>query len=232
MKLTSAVVLCALAFASVDFAAAATAAPTGTACGAATTGSIIHDDGSVDTNYWLNGRADAAAVEKFTPTSYPNSFSTVCFQFITTNANQSTLNFTILVFDDDGTDGGPGTLLGSKAVTSNQLHVATSTAAYPFAATFEAFDISDLSLSIASGSVYIGATWDSRSTAFPNAKLGLDTSAGTPVGSGYRRLSSALAWDKIVNSTPAYRSLFVRAVQSVTRAPSLSNAFAPSAVAA
>lgn len=232
MKLTSAVVLCALAFASVDFAAAATAAPAGTACGAATTGSIIHDDGSVDTNYWLNGRADAAAVEKFTPTSYPNSFSTVCFQFITTNANQSTLNFTILVFDDDGTDGAPGTLLGSKAVTSNQLHVATSGTAYPFAATFEAFDISDLSLSITSGSVYIGATWDSRSTAFPNAKLGLDTSAGTPVGGGYRRLSSALAWDKIVNSTPAYRALFVRAVQSVTLAPSLSKAFAPSAVAA
>jgi len=232
MRLTSAVVLCALAFASVDYAAAATAAPAGTVCGAATTGSIIHDDGSVDTNYWLNGRADAAAVEKFTPTSYPNSFSTVCFQFITTNANQSTLNFTILVFDDDGTDGGPGTLLGSKAVTANQLHVATSGTAYPFAATFEAFDISDLSLSIASGSVYIGATWDSRSTAFPNAKLGLDTSAGTPLGNGYRRLTSALAWDKIVNSTPAYRSLFVRAVQSVTLAPSLSKAFAPSAVAA
>jgi hypothetical protein len=232
MKLTSAVVLCALAFAGADFAAAATPAPAGTACGAATTGAIIHDDGSVDTNYWLNGRADAAAVEKFTPTSYPNSFSNVCFQFITTNSNQSTLNFTILVFDDDGPDGSPGTLLGSKAATATQLHVATSSAAYPFPATFEMFDISDLNLSVTSGSVYIGATWDSRSTAFPNAKLGLDTSASTPLGDGYRRLTGTSAWDKIVNSTPAYRALFVRAVQTITLAPSLTKAFAPAAVAA
>lgn len=207
-------------------------AAAGTPCTSATQGALVHDDGSVDTNYWLNLRADAAAVEKFTPTSYPNSFSSVCFQFITINANQTTLNFTIQVFDDDGTDGGPGTLLGSKAASATQLHVATSSAAYPFAATFESFDISDLALNITSGSVYIGVTWDSRNTAFPNAKLGLDNSTTTAVGSGYRRLTGTSAWGRIVDSTPAYRALFIRAVQSTTVTPSLTKAFAPQSVSA
>lgn len=209
-----------------------TAAAGDAPCGNATQGALVHDDGNVDTNYWLTLRADAAAVEKFTPTSYPNSFSTACFQLITTNASQTTLNFTILVFDDDGPDGAPGTLLGSKPASSTQLHVATSSAAYPFAATFESFDIADLGLDITSGSVYIGATWDSRSTAFPNAKLGLDTSANTVVGNGYRRLTGTSAWGRIVDSTPTYRALFVRAVQSTTVTPSLTKTFTPETVSA
>ena len=64
-----------------------------------------------------------------------------------------TYNVDIVVYDDDGAGGSPGTLLGSLNAQSATTHV-FSPGQTPI---WNSYDISGLGINITSGSVYIGA---------------------------------------------------------------------------
>jgi hypothetical protein len=87
---------------------------------------IRHDDGTIEnggSGNPLAGVTEVRFADKFTPTSYPNSYTSVCLDFVTLAGGPPTYNVDIVVYDDDGAGGSPGTLLGSLNAQSATTHV-------------------------------------------------------------------------------------------------------------
>src|SRR6266850_7464225 len=77
-------------------------------------GIVIHDDGGIENGYSGNPGlvTEVRFVDKFTPSSYPASYSSVCLDFVILPGGPPTYPIDVVVFDDDGPGGAPGTLLG------------------------------------------------------------------------------------------------------------------------
>lgn len=168
-------------------------------------GLIRHDDGSVESGYG----ADPSLVQRitmvdyFVPRTYPTRLDAACIVFV--SIGPSSLDFDLVVYDDDGPGGSPGTELGSLALTATGLPIPPLPPALPW----KSFDLSSLNLRILSGGVYIGVRWFATD---PPVTLGADTSTGQPanVGHGYKKFDAG-SWDSLVVAWPSYRSLFIRA---------------------
>ncbi len=201
--------------------------PTGTVCGAGPD-LIVHDDNQGENGYGWNASANVGRMnDKFTPATYPAGLDWVCTAFIT-NAGVTSFNVNLVVYDDDGTGGEPGTVLGSKAVVVHPAAIG----GLPFTPSFEAFSVSDLAIYIASGSVYISVEWDAAAEP-GGVYLGADETLTTPLAGGYMR-ANADPWAPTQTFNPDYRALMIRAVMPIAGpgAPSLSKTFAPTQVLA
>ena len=108
--------------------------------------------------------------------------------------------FNFVIYDDDGTGGAPGRLLGS--VPSNVL-IATA-----FGEQFVGEDCASLNLRTESGSVYVGVQWDAA-TNF-NFFACSDESASTPVATMYRSANAGLSWLSVTGTFPNAKALGVR----------------------
>src|SRR5436190_1858487 len=119
-------------------------------------GIIIHDDNTEENGYSGNATTIATfnAVDKFTPTTYPSTFTSVCAAFITIAGTPTTLNYSVIVYDDDGPGGAPGTQLGEIA------DVAVAIAGGLGVPVWQTTDISSLGVTLTSGSVYIGVKYE------------------------------------------------------------------------
>src|ERR1044071_1447249 len=77
-------------------------------------GIVIHDDGGIENGY--SGSfgivTEVRFVDKFTPSSYPASYTSVCLDFVVLPGGPATYPVDVVVYDDDGPGGSPGTLLG------------------------------------------------------------------------------------------------------------------------
>jgi hypothetical protein len=168
-------------------------------------GLISHDDGTIETGF--PSIQNAALVDYFEPGSYPTALQSVCIALITESV--TSLAFEIVVLDDDGPGGAPGTELGALAVSAQNIPAFPSQP--PATPTWHRYDIAPLALSIASGGVYIGVRWTQTQS---DIILAIDASAGNPPGfaGGYFRQNGSQPWMPIGNALPPYRSLFVRAV--------------------
>lgn len=170
-----------------------------------TPGLIVHDDGSVESGYG----ADPSLVQRitmvdyFVPRTYPTMLDAACIVFV--SIGPSSLDFDLVVYDDDGPGGSPGTELGSLALSATDLPIPPLPPALPW----KSFDLSSLNLRIQSGGVYIGVRWFATD---PPVTLGADTSANRPAnaGNGYKKFDEG-SWDSLAVAFPAYRSLFIRA---------------------
>ena len=74
-------------------------------------GIVIHDDGGIENGYSGNPAlvTEVRFVDKFTPSSYPGSYSSVCLDFVILSGGPATYPIDVVVFDDDGPGGAPGT---------------------------------------------------------------------------------------------------------------------------
>jgi subtilisin family serine protease len=168
-------------------------------------GLIVHDDGSVENGYG----ADPSLVQRitmvdyFVPRTYPTRLDAACIVFV--SIGPSSLDFDLVVYDDDGPGGSPGTELGSLALSASDLPVPPLPPTLPW----KSFDLSGLDLRIQSGGVYIGVRWFATD---PPVTLGADTSSARPAnfGHGYKKFDDG-SWDSLAAAFPAYRSLFIRA---------------------
>ena len=202
--------------------------PSGTVCGPSTPDIVIHDDNQGEDGYGWNASANVGRMnDKFTPATYPAGLDTVCTAFIT-NAGVTSFNVNLVVYDDDGTGGEPGTVLGSKALVVHP----TSLAGLPVTPSFEAFSVSDLAINIASGSVYISVEWDAAVEP-GGVFIVADQGPTTPLAGGYSR-ANADPWAPTETLHPPYRALMIRAVMPSAGpgAPALSKSFAPTQVLA
>ncbi|MEO7064095.1 MAG: GEVED domain-containing protein, partial [Dokdonella sp.] len=184
------------------------------ACDTTVTGMISHDHGGVPENgYGWNASAgaDARMADKFTPTAYPATFSTVCVSLLT-NTGLTAVPVKIIVYADDGTGGAPGTLLGSVDVTANNIGTG-------LVESFQAFDISSMNLSIASGSVYIGVQWDATASGTAGLFVGADETSAS--AGGYSYTTADGAWSPTEVGQVNYKALYIRAVEGAGGPPGI-----------
>ncbi|WP_300617342.1 DUF1566 domain-containing protein [Dokdonella sp.] len=169
---------------------------------------IVHDDGTPETAFggglFTNGWT---IVDRFTPTSYPASFGSVCLAFAG-SGGATTLDFDLVLYADNGPGGSPGAELGSIRAQ------ATGLPQYPvLTPQWQRFDLSSLYSTITSGSVYLGV----RGVGTGGAVFLLaDTSADRPAGFAGGHLLRASGWmpTHTAGGFEEYRALFVRAEQA------------------
>jgi|SRR5215210_77992 len=171
-------------------------APSGPAC----TGGIQVDDGSFETGYFVSG-SDSRIVQRLTPAEYPSLLTRACICWIAGGPGTSNLSYNLLVYDDNGTGGQPGTLLGTRAVSANGIS--------DTAPTFFGYDCSLLDIGVTSGSVYVGASWNQ--IANPNVYLCADESAETPAAAIYGSDDAGAHWTRFQDVEDRARAVGVRA---------------------
>ena len=147
-------------------------------------------------------------VDKFTPTSYPMTYNTVCVTFLSLTGLTSA-PVKVLVYADDGAGGAPGTLLGSVDATANNIGGGLEQS-------YQAIDISSMGLNITSGSVYIGFEWNpvALDTTGDNLFIASSESSST-FADGYSWTATD-GWGPTVDGRPSYRALFIRAIEGTT----------------
>jgi len=168
-------------------------------------GIVIHDDGTVENGYGGGPGITVIYADKFTPATYPSSYTSVCVAFNRLCAAPASYPIEIVVFDDDGPGGSPGTELGSLPVTISNIPI------FPDPTPgWNSFDISSLNILVNEGSVYIGARWSSDSLI--EVYMSSDEN-GPGSGGGYWFSNIDNLWAPIQNVFPLYRAMFVRAVE-------------------
>ena len=141
-------------------------------------GIVIHDDGTVETGYQSAPGILGIFVDKFTPASYPSTYTSVCLAFMRLCGATTSERVEVVVFDDDGPGGSPGTELGAMPVTIDNIPIFPDPTPV-----WNSFDISSLNIVVNDGSVYIGARWTPPSF-FDRAYLASDEN-GPGSGDGY-----------------------------------------------
>ena len=169
-------------------------------------GIVIHDDGTVETGYQSGPGILGIFADKFTPTSYPSTYTSVCLAFNRLCGGNTSENVEVVVFDDDGPGGSPGTELGAMPVTVTNIPIFPDPTPV-----WNSFDISSLNIVVNDGSVYIGARWTPPNF-FDRAFLSSDEN-GPGDGDGYYFDNFDNFWTPIRNFFPFYRAMFVRAVE-------------------
>ena len=169
-------------------------------------GIVIHDDGTVETGYQSGPGILGIFADKFTPTSYPSIYTSVCLAFNRLCGATASERVEVVVFDDDGPGGSPGTELGAMAVTIDNIPIFPDPTPV-----WNSFDISSLNIVVNDGSVYIGARWTPPNL-FDRAFLSSDEN-GPGDGDGYYFDNFKNFWTPIRNFFPQYRAMFVRAVE-------------------
>jgi len=172
-------------------------------------GIVIHDDGTVENGYGGGPGITVIYADKFTPATYPTSYTSVCLAFNRLCAGPESYPIEIVVFDDDGPGGSPGTELGAMPVTITNIPI------FPDSTPgWNSFDISSLNILVNDGSVYIGARWSSDSLA--QVYVSSDEN-GPGSDGGYWFSNIDNVWAPIQNVFPLYRAMFVRAVEQSGR---------------
>ncbi|NLN32696.1 MAG: hypothetical protein GX159_03760, partial [Flavobacteriaceae bacterium] len=169
-------------------------------------GIVKLDDGIIDNGFSGNPASvsEVVFVEKFTPTSYPVTVESVCAAFAMQSGATPSMDYEIVVYDDDGTEGEPGTEIGTMTgLTANDIPVYSGGSQ----AVWQSADTSSENWQITEGSVYVGVKF-SPSTL--NHYIAADQSTTTPVGQAYWWNDLDEAWTSVAITWPTYRALMIR----------------------
>lgn len=167
-------------------------------------GGAIFDDGTYENGLRTPFASDARYVQRFTPGAFPALVNQVCVCW-RTGLDPASVGFSVVLYDDNGPGGQPGTLLSSKS----------SFVSIPTAFGQQTVDVacSDLNVTVPSGSIYLGAQWNAGAN--PDFFLCTDESAATPATSMWRSANGGLSWTSIAQDVPETSALGVRAELSV-----------------
>jgi hypothetical protein len=115
-------------------------------------GGLVYDDGTWENGYgWNPGYGTGKFVMQMTPASYPFTINQICLAL---TRNTGTVNWTFDIEVWTYTAGGPGTL-----VTSLTNQVATAVGVWPTVTWHDFTGITTIP-PLASGSYYVGVSWD------------------------------------------------------------------------
>jgi hypothetical protein len=161
-------------------------------------GGLKYDDGIFENAYSFSS-ADARLVQRFDPVSSPNLLRQVCICWVR-NTSDSSINFEIQVYDDNGSSGTPGTLLASIPASATGVPSNLPGAFY-------SYDISSAGINV-SGNTFIGIKYNGL------AEKGFYVCAdeGTaPAHSAYASVNGGAFWGSLVSIFPLFEALGVRA---------------------
>jgi hypothetical protein len=146
---------------------------------------LVYDDGGFVDFYGSN---PAFMVMRFDLPAGSNAIDQVCSCFARDTAGSSNLPFDVVVFDDNGAGGSPGTFLGSVAASATSI---------PVAGNYDFYNVSlaGSGIVLPDSSVYVGVHYNSAS----HFVCG-DRSAETPVRAVYNS-GDGSSW---VNSTTSF----------------------------
>jgi hypothetical protein len=165
-------------------------------------GLVIHDDGSLENGYSGNPAAasEVTVVEAF-PVDSPANLGTVCVALL--SQGPTTRDFELVVFDDDGPGGTPGTELAAVASTATGLPDGI-----PDPIVWYTVDLGPENVAVEAGNVFIGTRW---APSDPNVFLGADEDGPGGSGLAFFRTDDN-AWDQLGIDPifPNYSALAVR----------------------
>jgi hypothetical protein len=169
---------------------------------------VSNNDGTAENGYSGNSMvvAEVTLLERFSAASFPNNtISDVCIGWVSLGTPD--LNFEIVVFDDDGAGGAPGTELGAVAGNVTGLPMGLPE-------TVIAVDVSGAAITLpAAGDVYVGARYIPPA---PNIFVAADETGASNVGAGQLFFDTGDPmtddWQPINSLFPNYSSLFVSAL--------------------
>lgn len=118
---------------------------------------VKYDDGTFSNGYSIgSGPGASSMVMKFTLPAGTTGIDQVCSCFSRFSASPSSMNYDVVVYDDNGPAGAPGTLLGSVTVTANDIPVLDSR--------FYTASLSSSSIALpADLRVFVGVRWQGGS---------------------------------------------------------------------
>lgn len=180
-------------------------------CDEATPGILVHDDGTPEDGYTDGSGLFplASYVDRFTPTSYPATFTSACVSFLSHGSTSAA--FELVVYDDSGWDGSPGNELAAVPAIATGI---PSTAV----AAFTRVDLSGLGLVVEEGSVYIGVRFNPLAPG--DIYIASDVDGQPNVGAGFHSRGAPGApggWDPTIDQFADYHALLVRAVEQPAR---------------
>lgn len=169
--------------------------------GPACAGGEIYDDGSPEGGFgWADFITAGIYVQRFSPASDPSQYTDVCLCWQTVGPSM-TFEFLLVIFDDDGPSGGPGTRLLDWPVT---IDVTSDIG------DFFTFDIRAAFFLAQPEAIWIGAQWDG--SVYTDIFLCADGSPSTPAHPIYSSNNGGGNWFPVSSATQA---LLVRAVSEV-----------------
>lgn len=161
---------------------------------------VSRDDGSLEEGYRIPFAADARYVQLLAPTSYPSTLQKVCVAFMT-NYSFVSMPFNVVVYDDNGTTGGPGSFLGFKPGTAVSVIASLGQ--------WTGVSCADLNVTVVSGGVYVGAQWNAASDY--KFFIAADTTLLTSIAQMYQSSSAGNIWNTVQSVAPNARALAARA---------------------
>jgi len=164
-------------------------------------GGLVYDDGSFENGYSPgNG---GGFVMRFDPSSYPAEFDQICLCFTQMLDLDTSLDFDLVVYQADGTGGGPGTVLLESSRSA--IGIPEYGSDNPDMVFYE-YDMSHLGITV-SEPVYVGVNgWDSGGFIF------LCADENGPGGqAAYVQEGSASTWEELPSvELPDYQALGIR----------------------
>lgn len=168
---------------------------------------IAVDDGAAENGYSGNAAAvsEVTIVQRFDSADFPAGvIDAVCIGWI--SQGPDSLNFEIVVFDDDGPGGAPGTELGAVPASATGLPNGLPETVFDY-------DVSASGITLpASGNFYLGARWVPTS---PNVFIAADETDVTNAGAGHALFDTGDPgddWEALSSVFPNYSALIVRAL--------------------
>lgn len=151
-------------------------------CGAG----IVYDDSSFEGFYSLGpDLSDATLVSRFDLPAGTASLDQVCVCFSRQSSSPATAGLQIVVYDDNGGGGQPGTLLGAVNATFTDIPIIPSTRIY-------SVSLAGSGIALPDSSVYIGARWGGGGVVMCG-----DRSAATPRRDAYGSLNNGNFWSDV-----------------------------------
>jgi hypothetical protein len=157
-------------------------------CGAG----VVYDDNNLENGYSIgNGDpGDSTMVTKFDLPAGTTGLDQVCACFSRSASGPPNMSFQVVVYDDNGAGGQPGTLLGTAGATATNLA--------PTGA-FYGVSLAGSGINLPDNSIYIGVRWPGGANFF----LCGDSSATTAQRTNYASPDQGASWTNVGTLFPA-----------------------------
>jgi hypothetical protein len=168
------------------------------ACG----GGVVYDDGGFESAYSIGDGdpGDSTMVMKFNLPFGTTALDQACICFTRLSGGPASMTFDIVVYNDNGPGGQPGTLVGTQAATASSIPVFG-------AAAFYGVNLTGSGIALPDTSVYVGARWPGGSILMCG-----DRSAGTTQRTNYGSGNLGATWTNLntLFSTTPPRAMGIR----------------------